>query len=544
MLDETIIMSRITGENIEKQSTPSLVIDAHIAQRFKIIRLIGNGGMGNVYLAEDLQLSRFVAIKTIRPELSADEEVKKRIAHECRIHAAIGMHPNIVALYDRIEENNNVYLIMEYVEGILLSELLSSHISLATSLNLNDQIDIIIQILEGLAAIHQKEVIHRDIKPSNIIIKTQHSGGYNVKLMDFGIARAEAEDLVLTRLTTLETNGPGTPMYMAPERIDPKLFGNLSTATDLYSVGVILFQMLSDGPPFRGTMTEIFIGHLTRPPDLSLLKKQIPLKLQEVLQKALQKQPTARYSNARHFIDDIKNFADPNLSFMRTDTAGEKTLFITDSHLRINYNEATLVDTKKGNSYVKNYKRQKKLMLWGGVIVAMIVMIVTSYALRSRWFDSVSTKPQSDGITNVQIPVAIELKNQNGDLTQKPAGMDSEQPVAGRQQVSEPISKQQLPSGQQKTPTQQIVQPPEVPPTVISEQNSALTAYLKAKQEQPETTSSVSATQHENIGAAHANPTLPKSKSTQTSSNCRPRLDNYKLLGDSSSIQQNKECTN
>lgn len=515
------MIDQLTEENMEKQHTlfPS---DSILTQRFRIIRLLGTGGMGNVFLAEDLQLSRYVAIKTIRPDLSANDEVKKRIAHECRMHAAIGVHPNIIALYDRIEENGNVFLIMEYVEGALLSELLSSQTTLPTSLDLDNILDIIKQVLAGLSAIHQKDIIHRDIKPANIIINNLHSGKFIVKLMDFGIARAEVEDLGLTRLTTLDTSGPGTPLYMAPERIDQKLFGNLSAATDLYSVGVILFQMLSDGAPFRGTMTEIFIGHLTRPPDLTLLKADTPLGLKKVLEKALQKKPTERYSDANHFINEIRQVTDPNYSSPNDIINTEKTLLATDSQLKICQNEcATFIKTNKKNIFpLKNNRHSRILIIIGIILISLIAgfsIIQKKAVTLSKENESANHENKTDQIVIEQTPQPDEQKPEKKELTD--------------------ITAQQEKTGQ----------PDEIPKQNAEKQASASAAFNSAIKEKVNSVEMAVGQEQrgtsKNFKSNVSNPSPPKDKGTTNNSKCQTLLKNFKL-GDSSTMQQyQKECT-
>jgi serine/threonine-protein kinase len=269
-----------------------------IAGRYRLLRPLGEGGMGNVYLADDLVLARQVAVKTVRPELSGNEEVRSRIKRECRLHAAIGAHPNIVTLYDTVEENGHIYLVMEYFAG----ETLAGRLAAANGcqgLPLNKALDIVRQLLRALACIHDRDIVHRDIKTSNILLQLQPDGRYLTKLTDFGIARAEVEAGAMTRLTSLGTQGPGTPVYMAPERIDPQTFGDVCPASDLYAVGIILFEMLTGQPPFTGTMTEIFSGHLVQQP---ALPASLPIRLHAVLHTALAKQPAERYQDAEDFL--------------------------------------------------------------------------------------------------------------------------------------------------------------------------------------------------------------------------------------------------
>ncbi|MDR2551297.1 MAG: protein kinase [Desulfobulbus sp.] len=273
--------------------------DGLIAGRYSLSQPLGGGGMGSVYLATDLVLARQVAVKTIRAELSGSEEVRARIKRECRLQAAIGTHPHIVTLYDTVEENGHIYLVMEYIDG----ETLSARLAAAGSrgLPLATALDIVRQILQALACIHDRDIVHRDIKTANILLRLQPDGRYQAKLTDFGIARAEEESEAMTRLTTLGVQGPGTPAYMAPERIDSQAFGPVCPATDLYAVGVILYELLAGQPPFTGTMTEIFSGHLVLPPAMAALPAHLPERLRLILATALAKQPADRYRDAAEF---------------------------------------------------------------------------------------------------------------------------------------------------------------------------------------------------------------------------------------------------
>lgn len=301
-----------------------------IAGRYRLLRPLGEGGMGNVYLADDLVLARQVAVKTVRPELSGNEEVRSRIKRECRLHAAIGAHPNIVTLYDTVEENGHIYLVMEYFAG----ETLAGRLAAANGcqgLPLNKALDIVRQLLRALACIHGRDIVHRDIKTSNILLQLQPDDRYLAKLTDFGIARAEVEAGAMTRLTSLGTQGPGTPVYMAPERIDPQTFGDVCPASDLYAVGIILFELLTGQPPFTGTMTEIFSGHLVQQPALTALPASLPIRLHAVLHTALAKQPAERYQDAEGFLAALGEL-DADETFLPEHTpVPEATLLVMDA---------------------------------------------------------------------------------------------------------------------------------------------------------------------------------------------------------------------
>jgi serine/threonine protein kinase len=306
-----------------------------VAKRYLLLKKIGDGGMGNIFLADDLQLSRQVAVKTIRRELKENTEVRKRIDRECNLHATLGVHPNIIALHDKIVEDDDIFLIMEYVEGETLTAYLKKSIGEKTQQQLQERIDIVCQVLEALAHIHANDILHRDIKPSNIILSRKNTSSLSVKLMDFGIASLEREDSALTQLTTLDTGGPGTPTYMAPERIDSTTFGESGPPTDLYSVGVILYELLGNSPPFQGTMTEVFTGHLAKQPNLSLLPASIPDALANVLKKSLEKEQSQRFQNAREFATALRaiDFATKSGGYKQvtqTEESLEQTLLATD----------------------------------------------------------------------------------------------------------------------------------------------------------------------------------------------------------------------
>jgi serine/threonine-protein kinase len=295
----------VDPSGIDQAQPVAVEEQVHIAGRYRLLRLLGGGGMGNVYLAEDSLLARQVAIKTIRPELSAHPEVRSRIKREYRLHAAIGAHPQIVTLYDTVEENGHIYLVMEYVAGMTLASLLAPQPQQAV-FSLTQSLDIVRQLLLALAAIHNAGIVHRDIKTANVLLQQRRDNQYLAKLTDFGIARAALEDESVTRLTSFAVQGPGTPRYMAPERIDPTRFGAIGPAADVYAVGIILYEMLTGQPPFVGTMTEIFSGHLVQPPAFAPLAEKYPPWVVITLETALAKQPLDRFASAEDFLKALK----------------------------------------------------------------------------------------------------------------------------------------------------------------------------------------------------------------------------------------------
>jgi eukaryotic-like serine/threonine-protein kinase len=275
-------------------SDPELVLG-----RYKLEHSLGSGGMGDVFFATDMRLPRKVAIKKVKEALSHDEMVRKRIERECALHAAVGTHPNIVTLHDVIDVDGVLHIVLEFVEGVTLDRWLKDLSARGSRVPRNEAVTIVAQVLEALSAIHAHNIVHRDIKPANIMVThNQRTGDVSAKLMDFGIAKEDDDSA--TQLTATTGTGPGTPYYMAPEQIDPATFGAVTAATDLYAVGIVMYQMISGKPPFTGTLTEVFNKHLNeQPPALEIAQGYEDCQdLQPIIQTAIAKQPGSRYQSA------------------------------------------------------------------------------------------------------------------------------------------------------------------------------------------------------------------------------------------------------
>lgn len=275
--------------------------------RFEILKTLGAGAMGEVRLARDTQLRRLVAVKTVRAELAEDEAFAKRIERECVLHANVGMHPNIVMIFDTFREGGRIHLVMEYVDGETLQALLERNAREGVSLTAQRSILICVQVLDALSRIHAQGIVHRDIKPSNIMISRDDSGAPVAKLTDFGIARAGGLDERLTQITGAGSGAPGTPLYMAPEQIDASTFGPVTPAADIYAMGALLYQLFSGEPPFRGTLTEVLHAHLqlSPPPLRSSLLGVVPEEMDRVLRRALAKHPNDRWPSAQAFRTEL-----------------------------------------------------------------------------------------------------------------------------------------------------------------------------------------------------------------------------------------------
>jgi len=300
-------MSSPEGSVSEEQKTIESLTRSLAGGRYRLMRLLGAGAMGSVRLAEDTALHRRVAIKTVKEEFARNSEIRKRVERECLLHAKVGPHANIVTLFDKLELEDEIHLVMEYIDGETLQARLERNSDQGIVMPPSESIIIATQVLDALSRIHAQGIVHRDIKPSNIMLTYSEHGQVCAKLMDFGVSRFAEHDEQLSRLTTTDSSGPGTPLYMAPEQIDSKTFGEISSATDVYAMGVMLYQLLSGRPPYRGTLTEVLNGHLNLPlPPITIrLDGVLPATIENLLKKALTKKSSERLQTAKAFREEL-----------------------------------------------------------------------------------------------------------------------------------------------------------------------------------------------------------------------------------------------
>ena len=287
---------------------------------YKIEALLGSGGMGVVYRALDTRLNRPVAIKFIKPELTSNPDRVRRFFQEARSAAAVN-HPAIAQIYDVGEINGMTYIVMEFVEGETVHELI-----LKQELDLLGSIEIALQVAEGLGVAHKAKIVHRDIKSDNIMVTRD---GY-AKILDFGLAKlldqqietAETEsikDLTQTEtlLKTMAGTVVGTAAYMSPEQARGR---PVSQASDVFSLGIVIYEMVTGELPFKGstpidTMHAIVFDEVE---PVTALRKNLPAELQRILSSCLRKNPRTRYPDANHLVEDLRRLKKEIESGVRT----------------------------------------------------------------------------------------------------------------------------------------------------------------------------------------------------------------------------------
>ena len=257
---------------------------------YEIKSVIGEGGMGNVYLGEHMSIGRKVAIKSLRPELSHNEEIKSRFKNEASVMAKL-QHQNIVGLIDYVDNEDGLFLIMEYVEGQGLNEILNA---LKRPMSIERSIKLMKQILNAFAFAHQNGIVHRDVKPENILIKANDE----VKVLDFGIAKLLGDsEFNLTKTGTQV----GTVYYMSPEQVKAE---ELDHRSDIYSLGITFYEVVSGFCPYRSLKSEFEVyNKIVHEPLTSLVSSmgEEYVSIWNVIEKATEKKPSNRYSSCEEF---------------------------------------------------------------------------------------------------------------------------------------------------------------------------------------------------------------------------------------------------
>jgi len=401
------------------------MIGHDLAGRYEILSRIGGGGMALVYKAHDLLLNRNVAVKVLRQQFVHDEEFIRRFRREAQSAAALS-HPNVVSIYDVGQEDDTHYIVMEYVEGSNLNEMIQERAPLQG----DEAVHIAVQICDALDHAHHNHIIHRDIKPHNILI------GKNgrVKVTDFGIARA------VTSSTITQTGSVmGSVHYFSPEHAKGVSAGEKS---DLYSLGIVLYQMVTGKLPFLGeSPISVALKHLQetfeRP---RLLNPHIPQSLENIIIKAMRKNPNERYSTAHEMLLDLDSCLHPDrlneplITFPAVDADGddlEETRImpairpdavasvtgkerVVDEAPRdtdVNWKDDGL-DTKEGGGW------KKPLIIVGSTIIVLGLIVLGAMALLRHW-----------DVPEVDVPNVIGETEERARELLEEAGLKVEDPV-------------------------------------------------------------------------------------------------------------------
>lgn len=287
--------------------TTSSLIGSVLADRYEIVDEIGHGALGIVYRARHLVMDKTVAVKVLFEQLDQDENNFLRFQREAQAASSMS-HPNIVTVYDfGISQNNTPFLVMDYIEGENVKEVLRKH----GRLPVDRSVKIFLQMCSALEHAHAKGILHRDIKPENVVlVKTSWNPEF-VKLVDFGIAKYVNEPSRNAKKLTMEGQVLGTPAYMSPEQI---MGGRLDARSDIYCMGVLMYNLISGKLPILGKdSAETMSKHITDLP-IELADAcpeiKIPFRLQRAIMKTLKKHPQDRHQSMRELLVELENYKD------------------------------------------------------------------------------------------------------------------------------------------------------------------------------------------------------------------------------------------
>jgi len=378
------------------------MIGTLLINRYELLEKIGEGGMGTVYKAKCHLLNRFVAVKILKKELSNDEEYASRFKREATSIAKLS-HPNIVNVHDVGADNNINFIVMEYINGKTLKQVIKEN----GKLNFEDTIDIVLQIAKALECAHKNNIIHRDIKPDNIMITDDKM----VKVMDFGIAKvADAGTM------TNSKNIMGTVHYFSPEQAK----GNfVDFRTDIYSLGIVMYEMVTGKVPYDAeSAITIAMMHIHEPviPPKEIIA-DIPENINQVILRAMQKEPIKRYQTAREMAEILSVIKkNPNYKVILNNVLNDATKIRGTAIVSDIRNDFTTVMSQEEVSQKTIYKKDigvvpvnekanknKKMM----IIVAAIILILIVGALGKFLSKGTSTSTQAP-IVKTTVPKADE----------------------------------------------------------------------------------------------------------------------------------------
>ena len=332
-----------------------------LGNRYEIIEKVGNGGMATVYKATDKVLKRYVAVKILRDEFTTDEEFIKRFEVEAQSAARLA-HPNIVSIYDVGVDGNLYYIVMELIQGKTLKEIILEE---KGPLPWKWSVNVAIQIASALEMAHKNNIIHRDIKPHNIIITEDGVA----KVTDFGIAKAVSNSTITAFGTTI-----GSVHYFSPEHARG---GFTDAKSDLYSLGVVMYEMVTGRVPFDAdTPVSVALKHMQEQPEEPIeVNPNVPIAINKIIMRALQKDTTLRYQNATEMLTDLrKALKNPNGDFVddkEYDPTAATQIINTEMYNNVKNrdNEDQAENGKKENKLKRFIKNHKKLSIFIGLIL-------------------------------------------------------------------------------------------------------------------------------------------------------------------------------
>ena len=346
-----------------------MIIGKRISGRYKILDMIGGGGMANVYLAHDMILDRDVAVKMLRLDFANDEEFIRRFHREAQAATSLA-HPNIVSIYDVGEEDGLYYIVMEYVDGQTLKQYIQQH----APIRIEEAMEIMQQLTSAISHAHHNHIVHRDIKPHNILVDSDGT----VKITDFGIAMA------LSATSITQTNSVlGSVHYLSPEQARG---GMANKKSDIYSIGIVMFELLTGRLPFSGeSAVSIALKHLqSETPSLKRWNPQIPQSVENIVLKATAKDPFHRYDNVDEMEDDIRTALDSKRLnegkfFIPEDDEATKAIpIITNDRPYHNMNETIVRKDQPVPDQSDTKPVKKKRKKWPVILTVLFLLILTS----------------------------------------------------------------------------------------------------------------------------------------------------------------------
>ena len=417
-----------------------IIKGSKINDRYQIIKTLGEGGMANVYLAHDTILDRNVAVKVLRGDLANDEKFVRRFQREA-LSASSLSHPNIVEIYDVGEDDGQYYIVMEYVDGKTLKQVLKQR----GHLSITEVVDIMLQLTDGLAHAHDAYIIHRDIKPQNIMILPNGM----IKITDFGVSTA----LNSTQLT--QTNSVmGTVHYLPPEQASGK---GSTIKSDIYSMGIMMYELLTGLVPYKGdTAVEIALKHLKEPlPSVRKTNPNIPQSVENVIIKATAKNPKNRYDDVREMYKDLEvcleKENEKRYVYPYPETDLEETKVLND--LKKEINTVNKVEKKKSLldddeevvvrevAVNKKDKQNRLILILSIVFISLLIIFASIFIIIPRLTEVPDVKiPDVSGLTvekaeekleKLGFKVEIETKKENSDTVETGLVIRTS-PVTGR----------------------------------------------------------------------------------------------------------------